>query len=290
MLNFLLSRAPAGSETAPTGFGHEPARTSGTPVPLISLRNVGKRFETRSGTKITALDDVSIDIKADEFITLVGQSGCGKSTLMKLIGGVIKPSSGEIFLAGERLTKSSRAVGMVFQRSILLPWRTVLGNILFPIEMLGWRVQDYRKEAARLIDIVGLRGFESAFPGELSGGMQQRASICRALIYDPQVLLMDEPFGALDAMTREDMSLEVMRIWTERRKTVVFVTHSINEAVLLADRVIVMKPRPGKVVMDLKIDLPRPRSLSTEFLSAFQHYVEMIRAAIYVRHEAAGRG
>jgi NitT/TauT family transport system ATP-binding protein len=157
--------------------------------------------------------------------------------------------------------------------------------VLFPIEMLGWSVQAYRDTAKRLIELVGLRGFENALPNELSGGMQQRASICRALIYDPEMLLMDEPFGALDAMTREDLSMELLRIWTERRKTVVFVTHSINEAVLLADRVLVMTARPGRVVMDVPITLPRPRSLSTEFTSEFKDYVQMIRNAIYAERK-----
>jgi NitT/TauT family transport system ATP-binding protein len=256
--------------------------------PMISVDHVEMRFRTRAGGQVEALTDVNLEIESNEFITLVGQSGCGKSTLMKLIGGVVKPTSGEIRFDGKPLLRSSRQVGMVFQRPVLLPWRTVLDNILFPIEMLGWRSESYRDEAARLIEMVGLVGFENAFPSELSGGMQQRVSICRALIYDPQVLLMDEPFGALDAMTREELSLELMRIWTDRQKTVVFVTHSINEAVLLADRVIVMKPRPGQVVLDLKIDLPRPRTLSTEFLPAFQHHVETVRMAVHQKHRSRG--
>jgi NitT/TauT family transport system ATP-binding protein len=173
----------------------------------------------------------------------------------------------------------------VFQRPVLLPWRSVLDNILFPIQMLGWSIPQYLDEAHRLIELVGLQGFEKALPRELSGGMQQRVSICRALIYNPRLLLMDEPFGALDAMTREDLSIEVMRIWTERRKTVVFVTHSINEAILLADRVIVMTARPGRVVMDVPIDLPRPRDLATEFMPRFKEYSDLIRGAIYAERK-----
>jgi NitT/TauT family transport system ATP-binding protein len=262
----------------------EEVRTAGQPaalMPLVSLFGVSKQFATRAGIDIVALRDITLTIPRDQFVTLVGPSGCGKSTALKLIGGITPPSEGEVRLNGQRLERPSRKIGMVFQRPVLLPWRNVVDNVLFPIEMLGWSVQAYRDTAKRLIELVGLRGFENALPNELSGGMQQRASICRALIYDPEMLLMDEPFGALDAMTREDLSMELLRIWTERRKTVVFVTHSINEAVLLADRVLVMTARPGQVVMDVPITLPRPRSLSTEFTSEFKDYVQMIRNAIY---------
>jgi len=254
-------------------------------APLISLKGVTKRFAVRSGDDVLALKEVSLDIPRDQFVTLVGPSGCGKSTLMKLIGGLTMPSDGVVKLDGNALDRPSRDVGMVFQRPVLLPWRSVLGNILFPIQMLGWSIPKYLDEAHRLIELVGLRGFEKALPKELSGGMQQRVSICRALIYNPRLLLMDEPFGALDAMTREDLSIEVMRIWTERRKTVVSVTHSINEAVLLADRVIVMTARPGRVVMDVPIDLPRPRELATEFMPRFKEYSDLIRGAIYAERK-----
>ena len=254
-------------------------------IPRVSLTSVSKRFVTRAGAEITALRDITLAIARDQFVTLVGPSGCGKSTVLKLISGITPPSEGEVRLNGQRLERPSRKIGMVFQRPVLLPWRNVVDNVLFPIEMLGWPVQAYRDTAKRLIKLVGLQGFENALPGELSGGMQQRASICRALIYDPEMLLMDEPFGALDAMTREDLSIELLRIWTERRKTVVFVTHSINEAVLLADRVIVMSARPGQVVIDMSITLPRPRSLLTEFTSEFKDYVQMIRNVIYAERK-----
>ncbi len=256
-------------------------------APLVAIDRVSKRFVTRSGAEVLALQDVSLDIPRDQFVTLVGPSGCGKSTLLKLMAGVIFPSEGEIRLDERRLTGPMREIGMVFQRAVLLPWRSVLDNVLFPIQMLGWPLRDYRDQAHQLIDMVGLSGFEKALPSELSGGMQQRVSICRALIYDPKILLMDEPFGALDAMTREDLSIELLRIWHERRKTVVFVTHSISEAVLLADRVIVMTPRPGRIVRDIPIDLPRPRSLETEHTPAFGRYVQSIRTAIYGKAEAA---
>jgi NitT/TauT family transport system ATP-binding protein len=249
--------------------------------PLVSLSGVSRHFVTRSGTGVTALEGVTLDIERDQFVTVVGPSGCGKTTLMKLVGGLTPPTKGTIKLAGELLVRPSRKVGMVFQRPVLLPWRTVLENVLFPLEMLGWPTDPHKDEALRLIDLVGLAGFEHALPGELSGGMQQRVSICRALIYDPELLLMDEPFGALDAMTREDLSFELLRIWEEKKKTVVFVTHSIAEAVLLADRVIVMTARPGRVVMDVPITLPRPRTPDTEFSAGFLDFAKTIRAAVY---------
>jgi NitT/TauT family transport system ATP-binding protein len=171
-------------------------------------------------------------------------------------------------------------MGMVFQTPVLLPWRTVRDNILFPIEILGWPLRDYRAEADRLIALVGLRGFEETIPRELSGGMQQRVSICRALIYDPPLLLMDEPFGALDALTREELGMELLRVWSERRKTVLFVTHSIPEAILLADRVIVMTPRPGRVVTVLPVALPRPRTIDMGLSEEFQRYAKVVRDAI----------
>ena len=236
-------------------------------TPIISAVDVGKHFPVRAGGNTVALRGVSIDIPRDQFVTIVGPSGCGKSTLLKMLAGVTAPTTGKLMLNGKVLDRPSRAVGMVFQRPVLLPWRSVIQNVLFPIELLKWSPAKYYDKAIELIELVGLRGFEQALPSELSGGMQQRVSICRALIYDPEVLLMDEPFGALDAITREDLSVELLQIWTERRKTVVFVTHSITEAVLLADRVVVMAPRPGRVVMDVPILLPRPRNLATEFHS-----------------------
>jgi NitT/TauT family transport system ATP-binding protein len=248
---------------------------------IMSLDGVTKRFATRAKDSVLALDNVSLNIGRNQFVTLVGPSGCGKSTLLKVISGIISPSSGDIQFDGRRLVKPSRQIGMVFQRPVLLPWRSVVENILFPIEMLGWNVAEYREEVMRLIEFVGLRGFENALPNELSGGMQQRVSICRALVYDPKMLMMDEPFGALDAMTREDLSVELLRIWTERKKTVIFVTHSIPEAVLLADRVVIMAARPGRILMDFPVNLPRPRSLETERLPEFQDLVHTIREAIY---------
>jgi len=253
---------------------------------MVSLEGVTRRFVTRSGTDVTALQEVSLGIERDQFVTVVGPSGCGKTTLMKLVGGIMPPTRGTVRLNGEVLARPSRKVGMVFQRPVLLPWRSVIENVLFPLEVLGWLTAPRKDEARRLIELVGLGGFENALPSELSGGMQQRVSICRALIYEPELLLMDEPFGALDAMTREDLSFELLRIWNEKRKTVVFVTHSITEAVLLADRVIVMTARPGRVVMDVPITLPRPRTPDTEFTAEFKDFAKIIKSAVYA--EARG--
>jgi NitT/TauT family transport system ATP-binding protein len=223
---------------------------------------------------------VTFGVGADEFVTIVGASGCGKSTVLKLIGGLVAPTSGRVLLRDHPVTGPSRDTGMVFQNPVLLPWRSVRDNILFPIEMLGWPLRDYRAETERLIGLVGLSGFERCIPRELSGGMQQRVSICRALIHDPPLLLMDEPFGALDAMTREELGMQLLELWSVRRKTVVFVTHSITEAILLADRVIVMTPRPGRVVTTVAIALPRPRTIEMEFSEEFKGYTKLIRDAI----------
>jgi NitT/TauT family transport system ATP-binding protein len=196
-------------------------------------------------------------------VTLVGRSGCGKSTLLRILAGLIPASSGSVTIAGHPVSGPRSDVSLVFQRSALMPWRNVIENVLLPVEILGLSKRDYRPVAADLLALVGLEGFERRRPYELSGGMHQRVALCRALIQDPKVLLMDEPFAALDALTREELSLELQRIWSERQKTIVFVTHSIQEAVLLADRVIAMSPRPGQIVRTIEVDLPRPRSLGS---------------------------
>ncbi|MBI2468016.1 MAG: ABC transporter ATP-binding protein [Candidatus Rokubacteria bacterium] len=252
---------------------------------LIAIEGVTKVYPTLVGETTLALDDVSLTVAENEFLTIVGPSGCGKSTLLKLVAGVLSPTRGRIVFRGRPLAGPTREVGMVFQSPVLMPWRTVLDNVLFPIEMLRLPVARYRDEARRLIELTGLGGFERAYPRELSGGMQQRVSICRALVYDPPLLLMDEPFGALDAMTREEMGMELLAVWHARRKTVVFVTHSIPEAVLLADRVVVMTPRPGRVVTVTPVELPRPRTLDMEFSREFSEHASAIRARI-----ADGRG
>jgi NitT/TauT family transport system ATP-binding protein len=249
----------------------------------IEIEGLTKTFVRLTGDTTVALRDVSLGIDANEFVTVVGPSGCGKSTLLKLIAGVIAPTGGTIRLRGRPLAGPTREIGMVFQAPVLMPWRTVLGNVLFPIEMLRRPVREYRAEAQRLIDLVGLTGFEHAYPRELSGGMQQRVSICRALVYDPPLLLMDEPFGALDAMTREELGMQLLDVWQERKKTVIFVTHSIAEAVLLADRVVVMTPRPGRIVQVVPIGLPRPRRIDMELSREFAEYAATVRAGVFGR-------
>jgi NitT/TauT family transport system ATP-binding protein len=245
-------------------------------VHVIRLEGVSKVYASRDGEPIEALKNIGLEIGDGEFVTIVGPSGCGKSTLLKMIVGLLPISSGVLTVDGQPVVGPRVDVGMVFQEPVLLPWRTVRDNVLFPIQILRRRDRDYPREADRLLQLVGLAGFERKMPHELSGGMQQRVAICRALIHDPGVLVMDEPFGALDAMTREEMGGELLRIWQERRKTVIFVTHSIREAVWLADRVVVMTARPGTVADVLEVPLPRPRTARMQFLPEFGHRVEEI--------------
>jgi NitT/TauT family transport system ATP-binding protein len=229
---------------------------------LIRIDGVSRSFSVgRRRQPVEALAEITLDVRRHEFVTLVGRSGCGKSTLLRIIAGLIPPTSGSLAIGGVPVTGPRRDVGMLFQTPALLPWRSVLENVLLPIEILRLDTREYGRRARELLELVGLSDFADRAPWELSGGMQQRAALCRALVADPQILLMDEPFAALDALTREDLSLELQRIWSEDRKTIVFVTHSIEEAVLLADRVVVMSPRPGRVERIVPVDLERPRSL-----------------------------
>jgi len=244
-----------------------PARASAAPTPLIRIDRVSMVYAADSGP-VEALRDISLTLQQGEFVALVGPSGCGKSTLMRIIAGLRPVTSGEVEVDGVKVTGPVSRVGMVFQAAVLLKWRSVLDNVLLPAELSGLNPRNYRERALRLLQLVGLSEFADKRPGELSGGMQQRASLCRALVLDPPILLMDEPFGALDAMTRDEMNLELLRIWGEGdagavRKTIIFVTHSIAEAVFLADRVVVMSPRPGRVAGIHTVPLPRPRSVET---------------------------
>jgi NitT/TauT family transport system ATP-binding protein len=245
----------------------------------IEIKAVSKTYGTRSGRTI-ALQRVNLTIKEKEFVTLVGPSGCGKSTLLKIINALIKPSRGAVLFNGRPHLNPSRDVGVVFQEPVLLPWRSVVDNVLLPAEILGLDSRQARSRAMDLLALVGLTGFEQRYPKELSGGMQQRAAICRSLVHDPSILLMDEPFAALDAMTREDLGFELLRIWDLHKKTVVFVTHHISEAILLADRVVAMSPRPGRIEKVLDINLPRPRSLDMQFSPEFKNRSDEIRQLI----------
>jgi NitT/TauT family transport system ATP-binding protein len=249
-------------------------------TPMLEFDRVTMRYTTQARRQLVALQDCSAIVYRAEFVAIVGPSGCGKSTLLKIASRVLDGTQGEVRFEGQPLKRPTSRIGMVFQQPILLPWRTVLDNVLFPIDMMGRSIRDSEPVARDLLELVGLAGFESAMPGELSGGMQQRVAICRALVYDPSVLLMDEPFAALDAMTREELGMELLRIWNERRKTVLFVTHSIPEAILLADRVFVMTARPGRIAACIPIDLPRPRDLSMVSTPEYAQYAQEIRDLI----------
>jgi NitT/TauT family transport system ATP-binding protein len=227
---------------------------------VIRLAEVSQVFKSRSGA-VEALRDITLEVNEGEFIAIIGRSGCGKSTLLRLIAGLLKPTRGTVTVDGTQVVKPRRDISIMFQRPALLPWRSVLDNMLLPMEILGGNRSRHLARARELLEMVGLVGFEKRLPHELSGGMQQRVALCRSLIQRPRVILMDEPFSALDALTREELSVELQRIHMELGATTVFVTHSIEEAVLLADRVVVLSPRPGQVVKVLKIDIPRPRSL-----------------------------
>jgi NitT/TauT family transport system ATP-binding protein len=244
---------------------------------LVRIAGLQKIYKTRDGNDIHALKDIDLDIRAGEFISIVGPSGCGKTTLLKILAGILSRTAGDVTMAGHSLSGPSRELGVVFQAPVLLPWRTVLQNVMVPIQVQRRDRAVFEARARALIAMVGLTGFEHKYPGELSGGMQQRVGICRALVHDPSFLLMDEPFGALDAMTRESMNEELQRLWRESRKTILLVTHSIPEAVYLADRVVVMTPRPGRIVDVLDIDLPRPRTLAMQNTPEFGRFVAAIR-------------
>ncbi|HMH54053.1 MAG TPA: ABC transporter ATP-binding protein [Candidatus Acidoferrum sp.] len=238
---------------------------------FIALRSVGMTYATASGT-VEALRDITVAVSQGEFIALVGPSGCGKSTLLRIVAGLRRATAGEVRVAGQTVARPIPSVGMVFQAPMLLKWRTIRDNVLLPAELSGLDPRRYHARADELLSLVRLDDFGAKLPRELSGGMQQRASLCRALLLDPPLLLMDEPFGALDAITRDEMNLELLRVWGEgntQRKTIVFVTHSIPEAVFLADRVVVMTPRPGRVARVFDVPLPRPRAVATRAQAGF---------------------
>ncbi len=244
---------------------------------LVQIADLQMHYRTRDGNDIHALKDVNLKIGESEFVSIVGPSGCGKTTLLRILSGVLARTSGDVTIAGRQLKGPSPEIGVVFQAPILLPWRTVFENVMIPVEVQGRNREQFGARARQLLAMVGLQGFEDKYPSELSGGMQQRVGICRALVHDPSFLLMDEPFGALDAMTRESMNEELQRIWRDSQKTILLVTHSIPEAVYLADRVVVMTPRPGKIVEIIDVDLPRPRLLSMQNTPEFGRFVTAIR-------------
>jgi NitT/TauT family transport system ATP-binding protein len=244
----------------------------------------------RGGARIVALREVSFRIADGEFVVVVGPSGCGKSTLLKIIAGLLPPTGGAVELRGQPIAGPRRDIGVVFQTPVLFPWRTVIGNVMLPADVQRLDPGVMKPRALELLELVGLGGFERRYPRELSGGMQQRVGIVRALLHDPAILLMDEPFGALDAMTRETMNVELQRIWMQRRITVLFITHSTAEAVFLADRVIVLTPRPGTIGDQFEVDLPRPRTLDVMNTERFGQYVRRVRAALSTSPSEPGAG
>ncbi len=257
------------------------------PQPAIRFNEVSQVFGKTDGSAVVALDRMSFDINHREFVAVLGPSGCGKSTLMRLIAGLVHPTGGKVEIYGLEVTEPRDDIGIVFQRPTLLPWLDVLGNVTFPLKHKFGRVTaEDKTRALNLLELVGLADFSRKTIDELSGGMQQRVAIARALLLDPETLLMDEPFSALDALTRDEMSFELLRIWSERPKTVLFITHSIPEAVLLSDRIVVMTARPGKVSEILDVQLPRPRSLATLSDPAFHELTNHIRNRFFSRAAA----
>ena len=249
----------------------------------IAIDGVSKTYTT-SDDDVLALAPIDLSVKRGEFIVLLGPSGCGKTTLLRLVGGLLAPTEGQIHIGekplwndGQRSPEASAAMGMVFQDANLFPWFSIEDNIALPLKLRGVGRKERRGKAAELCRLVGITGFEKRWPRELSGGMRQRAAIARALSYDPEILLMDEPFGALDAMTRDTMNLELQRIWQNRECTIVLVTHSIPEAVFLADRIILMTPRPGQIDLIENVDFERPRNLDLSSTNAFQKIVKTLR-------------
>jgi NitT/TauT family transport system ATP-binding protein len=269
-----MSTAAPGVRQTPAHFRAVADAAAGTPG--IRISGVSKTYRSRDGD-VPSLRPLDFHINDGEFFVVVGPSGCGKSTLLKMISGLLAPSSGEILIDGERVTRPHGNVGIVFQNSLLLPWRNVLNNVLLPIDMKQLSREQFLPRAMALLKMVGLEGFERKLPWQLSGGMQQRASICRALVHDPKIMLMDEPFGALDAMTRERMNVELQRIQRETGKTVLLITHSIPEAVFLADRVLVMTERPGAIAAIYEVPLGKNRSLDAMADPLFTELVQRIR-------------
>jgi NitT/TauT family transport system ATP-binding protein len=247
-------------------------------APLVSLRSIEVEFSTADGP-LLAVENVDLDLREGEFLVLVGTSGCGKSTLLQVIAGLVEPTAGQVAYA-EGGGAAGHQIGVVFQKPVLLPWRTVMENVMLPVEALKLDRDKYRDRAAQLLEMLGLSGFANRYPFELSGGMQQRASIARALVHEPAIVLMDEPFSALDAITREQLNAELRRLWRETGKTVLFVTHSIPEAVFLGTRVVVMSPRPGRICDVVEIALPQERDMKMTTTSEFGTYVDRIRTSL----------
>ena len=247
--------------------------------PVLQVQGLSAVFPNGNGG-LRALEDIFFTVAPQEFVCVLGPSGSGKSTLLRILAGLLLPTAGQVLFEGQQLAGPQRKVGFVFQKANLLPWRTVLENIVLPLELAGVERLKARGQAQEMVELVGLQGFETTLPRDLSGGMAQRVAIARALAHDPELLLLDEPFGSLDALTRERMSSELLRIWQKQRKTVMMVTHSISEALFLADRVLVLSQRPGQLRLDLPVSLPRPREELMRYSQAFGDLARQVRLAI----------
>jgi NitT/TauT family transport system ATP-binding protein len=246
---------------------------------VIEVRELSAIFPNSNGG-LKALDRVSFSVNSQEFVCFLGPSGSGKSTLLRILAGLLPATHGEVFFMGDLVDKPRGEIGFVFQDANLMPWRSVLENITLPLELAGWKKKDAKGKAQEMVELVGLSGFENILPGDLSGGMAQRVAIARALIHDPEVLLLDEPFGALDAITRERMGSELLRIWHAKKKTVVMVTHSISEALYLADRVFVLSQRPGRIYFKLEVSFARPRQETVRYTAKFGKMAQQVRDSI----------
>jgi NitT/TauT family transport system ATP-binding protein len=281
---------PFGSVKMPTSAGSPPplvaaeastrtAAPSALPC-LYQARNLSFRYRAQDGHDVEALCNVSYEVRRGEFLSVIGPSGCGKTTLLKLMSGLLRPSQGELLHKGQALSGSPKGIGMAFQDALLLPWRNVIDNVLLPIEILGLPRREHVTKAETLLATVGLSGFEKKASWQLSGGMRQRVSLCRALITDPELLLLDEPFGALDAFTREELWLVLQELHLRTGATVVLITHQLHESVFLSNRVIVLSSRPGRVVYEQEVDLPRPRAVDVAYTAEFISYVDALRRRI----------
>ncbi|OEF25554.1 ABC transporter ATP-binding protein [Vibrio rumoiensis] len=249
--------------------------------PFVTFKQVSHTYHSDNGS-VKVLDNVNFDVEKNQFISIVGPSGCGKSTLLRLLSGLLQSTEGEVAVFGRKVREPREDIGIVFQKPTLLPWKNILDNVLFPLKHKFGHITDKEKLFAKqLLEKVGLNDFHNSMPDQLSGGMQQRVGIARALLLDPDILIMDEPFSALDALTREEMGFELLRLWNDRPKTVLFITHSISEAVLLSDKVLVMGPRPSTVIEEINIDIPRPRTLESMQSSNFANYTRRIRKHFY---------
>lgn len=247
----------------------------------IRVDRLCKVYRSRDGTEVDALHEVSFTVGRGEFVSIVGQSGCGKSSLLKILAGLLSKTAGTISIEGRELDGPRNDIGIMFQKPLLLEWRRVLDNVLLPVEIYRLDRKEYEEKARRLLGTAGLTDFIGKYPFELSGGMQQRVALCRALVAEPSLLLMDEPFGALDTLTRQKMGFELLRLWEEWKSTVVFVTHDVDEAVTLSDKVLVMSSRPGTVLAEFAIDLPRPREIFLKDTAEFIHFSSRIRRCLW---------